>query len=116
LRPVRHDRVRQDGEVLDQASATAGPAIPEWGRGGRRRRHAQSGRPYWIPEQRCDWKRRREREERLVYRVTLRMDDGSFRAISLSSPPSSLSGEKVQWSRAASYVHENSGIRNSSGK
>jgi len=34
--------------------------------------------------------------KRLVYRVTLRMDDGSFRAISLSSPPSFAVGEKVR--------------------
>jgi outer membrane lipoprotein SlyB len=34
--------------------------------------------------------------KRLVYRVTLRMDDGSFRAISLSSPPSFAVGDKVR--------------------
>lgn len=34
--------------------------------------------------------------KRLVYRITLRMDDGSFRAISLSSPPSFTVGEKVR--------------------
>ena len=34
--------------------------------------------------------------KRLVYRVTLRMDDGSFRAISLSSPPSFGVGDKVR--------------------
>ena len=34
--------------------------------------------------------------KRLVYRVTLRMDDGSFRAISLSSPPAFAVGDKVR--------------------
>jgi outer membrane lipoprotein SlyB len=34
--------------------------------------------------------------KRHVYRVTLRMDDGSFRAISLSSPPSFAVGDKVR--------------------
>jgi hypothetical protein len=31
-----------------------------------------------------------------VYRVTVRMDDGSFRAISLSTPPAFAVGEKVR--------------------
>jgi outer membrane lipoprotein SlyB len=34
--------------------------------------------------------------KRLVYRVTLRMDDGSFRAISLSSAPAFAVGDKVR--------------------
>ena len=34
--------------------------------------------------------------KRLVYRVTLRMDDGSFRAISLSGPPAFAVGDKVR--------------------
>jgi outer membrane lipoprotein SlyB len=34
--------------------------------------------------------------KRHVYRVTLRMDDGSFRAISLSSPPAFSVGDKVR--------------------
>jgi outer membrane lipoprotein SlyB len=34
--------------------------------------------------------------KRLVYRVTLHMDDGSFRAISLSSPPVFAVGDKVR--------------------
>jgi outer membrane lipoprotein SlyB len=34
--------------------------------------------------------------ERQVYRVTVRMDDGSFRAISLSTPPAFAVGEKVR--------------------
>ena len=34
--------------------------------------------------------------KRFVWRVTLRMDDGSFRAISLSSPPAFAVGEKVR--------------------
>jgi outer membrane lipoprotein SlyB len=34
--------------------------------------------------------------KRLVWRVTLRMDDGSFRAISMASPPVFLVGEKVR--------------------
>ena len=34
--------------------------------------------------------------KRHVYRVTLRMDDGSFRAISLSSPPAFAVGDKVR--------------------
>ena len=33
---------------------------------------------------------------RLVWRVTVRMDDGSFRAISLPSPPAFAVGEKVR--------------------
>jgi hypothetical protein len=34
--------------------------------------------------------------KRLVYRVTLRMDDGSFRTISLPSPPAFTVGDKVR--------------------
>jgi outer membrane lipoprotein SlyB len=34
--------------------------------------------------------------KRVVYRVTLRMDDGSFRAISLPSPPAFAVGDKVK--------------------
>lgn len=34
--------------------------------------------------------------EREVFRVTVRMDDGSFRAISLSAPPAFAVGEKVR--------------------
>ena len=34
--------------------------------------------------------------KRVVYRVTLRMDDGSFRAISLPSPPVFAVGDKVR--------------------
>jgi len=34
--------------------------------------------------------------KRLVYRVTLRMDDGSFRALSLPSPPAFAIGDKVR--------------------
>lgn len=34
--------------------------------------------------------------KRHVYRVTLRMDDGSFRALSLSSPPAFAVGDKVR--------------------
>jgi outer membrane lipoprotein SlyB len=34
--------------------------------------------------------------KRNVYRVTLRMDDGSFRAISLPSPPAFAVGDKVR--------------------
>ena len=37
-----------------------------------------------------------ERRKRVVYRVTLRMDDGSFRTISMSSPPAFTVGEKVR--------------------
>jgi outer membrane lipoprotein SlyB len=32
----------------------------------------------------------------LMWRVTLRMDDGSYRAVSLSSPPSFAVGDKVR--------------------
>lgn len=38
----------------------------------------------------------RDVRKRLVYRVTLRMDDGSFRAISLSSPPAFAVGDRVR--------------------
>lgn len=38
----------------------------------------------------------RSARKRLVYRVTLRMDDGSFRAISLPSPPAFAVGDKVR--------------------
>lgn len=34
--------------------------------------------------------------KRVVYRVTLRMDDGSFRAISLPGPPAFAVGDKVK--------------------
>jgi hypothetical protein len=37
-----------------------------------------------------------ERRKRVVYRVTLRMDDGSFRTISMSSPPAFTVGDKVR--------------------
>ena len=35
-------------------------------------------------------------KKRYAYRVTVRMDDGSFRTISLSSPPTFAVGEKVR--------------------
>ena len=38
----------------------------------------------------------RNARKRYAYRVTLRMDDGSFRAISQSSPPSFAVGDKVR--------------------
>jgi len=38
----------------------------------------------------------RSLRKRHVYRVTLRMDDGSFRAISLSGPPAFVVGDKVR--------------------
>jgi outer membrane lipoprotein SlyB len=38
----------------------------------------------------------RNLRKRFVWRVTLRMDDGSFRAISLSAPPAFAVGEKVR--------------------
>jgi outer membrane lipoprotein SlyB len=38
----------------------------------------------------------RSARKRYAYRVTVRMDDGSFRAISLSSPPAFAVGDKVR--------------------
>src|SRR6266481_8448274 len=35
-------------------------------------------------------------KKRYAYRVTVRMDDGSFRTISLSSPPTLAVGDKVR--------------------
>ena len=35
-------------------------------------------------------------KKRYAYRVTVRMDDGSFRTISLSSPPTFAAGDKVR--------------------
>ncbi len=35
-------------------------------------------------------------KKRPAYRVTVRMDDGSFRAVSLSSPPALAVGDKVR--------------------
>ena len=35
-------------------------------------------------------------KKRYAYRVTVRMDDGSFRTISLSSPPNLAVGDKVR--------------------
>jgi hypothetical protein len=58
-------------EVLDEASGTPAAAMPRSG---------------------VDTNARK----RLVFRVTLRMDDGSFRAISLSSPPAFAVGDKVR--------------------
>jgi outer membrane lipoprotein SlyB len=37
-----------------------------------------------------------DKKTRRVYRVTVRMDDGSFRTVSLSSPPAFAVGEKVR--------------------
>ncbi|HEY6241751.1 MAG TPA: hypothetical protein VIW78_13060 [Burkholderiales bacterium] len=37
-----------------------------------------------------------DEKKRRVYRVTVRMDDGSFRTVSLSSPPAFTVGEKVR--------------------
>ena len=37
-----------------------------------------------------------EKQKRYAYRVTVRMDDGSFRTISLSSPPTLAVGDKVR--------------------
>lgn len=59
-------------EVLDEASGTVGAAVPKSGVD-------------------VDGVRKRQ-----VFRVTLRMDDGSFRAISQSSPPAFAVGDKVR--------------------
>jgi hypothetical protein len=59
-------------EVLDEASGTVGAAVPKSGVD-------------------ADGMRKRQ-----VFRVTLRMDDGSFRAISQSSPPAFAVGDKVR--------------------
>ena len=59
-------------EVLDEAGRAAGAAVPKNGAD-------------------ADGVRKRQ-----VFRVTLRMDDGSFRAISLSSPPAFAVGDKVR--------------------
>jgi hypothetical protein len=59
-------------EVLDEAGGAAGAAVPKSGAD-------------------ADGVRKRQ-----VFRVTLRMDDGSFRAISLSTPPAFAVGDKVR--------------------
>ena len=59
-------------EVLDEAGGAVGATVPKSGVG-------------------ADSVRKRQ-----VFRVTLRMDDGSFRAISQSSPPAFAVGDKVR--------------------
>jgi outer membrane lipoprotein SlyB len=59
-------------EVLDEAGRASGAAVPKSGAD-------------------ADGVRKRQ-----VFRVTLRMDDGSFRAISQSSPPAFAVGDKVR--------------------
>jgi outer membrane lipoprotein SlyB len=63
-------------EVVDEAGASPGPAAPS---------------AFDTPGE-----AERNVRRRLVFRVTLRMDDGSFRAISLSSPPVFSVGDKVR--------------------
>lgn len=84
-------------EVLDEAGATAGTADS---RSGTATNNAGANVSTSVldtlsgvvsgsaPE--------RNVRKRVVYRVTLRMDDGSFRAISLSSPPAFAVGDKVR--------------------
>jgi len=50
-------------------------------------------------------------KKRYAYRVTVRMDDGSFRTISVSSPPTFAVGDKVRVVEGSSYAREKSGTR-----
>lgn len=69
-------------EVMDDASASPGTAAPS-------ALDAPGGTASGSEVE-------RNARRRLVFRVTLRMDDGSFRAISLSSPPAFSVGDKVR--------------------
>jgi outer membrane lipoprotein SlyB len=69
-------------EVMDDAAASPGTAAPS-------ALDAPGGTPGGSEVE-------RNARRRLVFRVTLRMDDGSFRAISLSSPPAFAVGDKVR--------------------
>jgi len=51
-------------------------------------------------------------KKRYAYRVTVRMDDGSFRTISLSSPPTLAVGDRSAWSKQASCDMKSGHIEN----
>jgi len=83
-------------EVLDQASATAGTASSGNGAEGGAAGASTATSVLDTLSSVVTGNAAESVRKRLVYRVTLRMDDGSFRAISLSSPPSFAVGEKVR--------------------
>jgi outer membrane lipoprotein SlyB len=68
------------GGASDQTVGTNGPAVTLLGAGG-----AIAGSEI-----------EKNMKMRYAYRVTVRMDDGSFRTISLSSPPAFAVGDKVR--------------------
>lgn len=84
-------------EVLDEASATAATADSGSGTGAN---NTGAGVSTSMLETLSGVvsgsASERNVRKRLVYRVTLRMGDGSFRAISLSSPPAFGVGDKVR--------------------
>lgn len=84
-------------EVVDEGSATVGAA------NSRSRadstyagEHASSSVLDTLTEVVSGSAPERNVRRHLAYRVTLRMDDGSFRAISLSSPPAFAVGDRVR--------------------
>ena len=81
-------------EVLDQASAPVGTADSRSGTEAGARAATSvldtlSSVVTWNAAE-------KDMRKRVVYRVTLRMDDGSFRTISLPSPPAFTVGDKVR--------------------
>jgi outer membrane lipoprotein SlyB len=84
-------------EVLDEASGTAGPTEPKSGAetGGASANAAPSVHDT-LSSVVGGSEGGRYLRKRQVFRVTLRMDDGSFRAISQSGPPTFAVGDKVR--------------------
>ena len=84
-------------EVLDEASGPAGPTEPKSGTdaGGASANSAPSVLDT-LSSVVSGSESGKYVRKRQVFRVTLRMDDGSFRAISQSSPPAFAVGDKVR--------------------
>jgi hypothetical protein len=81
-------------EVLDQASAP--PAAPDPKSGTEASPRAATSVLDTLSSVITGNAAEKNMRKRLVYRVTLRMDDGSFRTISLPSPPAFTVGDKVR--------------------
>jgi outer membrane lipoprotein SlyB len=84
-------------EVLDEAGAAGGASEPK------ARKDASEANPKVatsvldaLSEALTGNEAAKGVRKRQAYRVTVRMDDGSFRAISLSSPPAFAVGDKVR--------------------
>jgi len=93
---VRHSRVHPTVELRDEAggpgAAAGGPGPGEQSVGGGGAAVTLLGAAGAIAGSEIE----KNVKKRYAYRVTVRMDDGSFRTISLSSPPTLAVGDKVR--------------------